>query len=214
MEFHQSCAERFSERLFNHLSKHFDGKVMNSDEFNIDLMIKSVPFNMNDDDIIDLSPINNNNNDDEDTHVINDNQEDTPVINDNQDTPVINDNQDTPVINDNQDTPVINDNQDTPVINDEEELFTDNIIDEPVDNKKDKKNKKKKVKKEKVVDPNKPKRKPNAYIMWKTHPDNAESINTKSKEINDETDKPYGKTKAASVIWKSLDKDEQAKWKP
>ena len=195
MEFHQSCAERFSERLFNHLSKHFDGKVMNSDEFNIDLMIKSVPFNMNDDDIIDLSPINNNNNDDVDT-------------------PVINDNQDTPVINDNQDTPVINDNQDTPVINDEEELFTDNIIDEPVDNKKDKKNKKKKVKKEKVVDPNKPKRKPNAYIMWKTHPDNAESINTKSKEINDETDKPYGKTKAASVIWKSLDKDEQAKWKP
>ena len=57
MEFHQSSAERFAERLFNHLSKHFDGKIMNSEEFTIDLMIKSTPYEIDEDDIIDISPV-------------------------------------------------------------------------------------------------------------------------------------------------------------
>ena len=56
MEFHQSSAERFAERLFNHLSKHFDGKIMNSEEFNVDLMIRSIPYEIDEDISIDISP--------------------------------------------------------------------------------------------------------------------------------------------------------------
>ena len=73
MDFHQTSAERFAEKIYNYIVEKFDGKVINSDECNVELMIKYIPFDINEDDIIDTDDIeisNNNNNDSE---------EDTPV---------------------------------------------------------------------------------------------------------------------------------------
>ena len=109
-----------------------------------------------------------------------------------------------------------------------EEVFNDNIQDDntqidntQIDNtthnteepvvKKVKKEKKKKEKKE--VDPNKPKKKPNAYIVFKTHPDNQELISKKATDIDDETGKPYGKVKAAGFLWKELSEEQREEWK-
>jgi len=40
-----------------------------------------------------------------------------------------------------------------------------------------------------------------------------EAINTKAEEINEETGKKYGKTKAAGILWGLLNKEEQGTWK-
>jgi hypothetical protein len=98
-----------------------------------------------------------------------------------------------------------------------EEIFNDNIPDDNTSNteepivKKVKKEKKKKEKKE--VDPNKPKKKPNGYIVFKTHPDNQELISQKAEEINEDTGKPHGKVKAAGILWKELSEEQQEEWK-
>ena len=98
-----------------------------------------------------------------------------------------------------------------------EEVFNDNIQDDNTSNteepivKKIKKEKKKKEKKE--LDPNKPKKKPNGYIVFKTHPDNQELISNKATEIDEETEKPYGKVKAAGKLWKELSDEQREEWK-
>jgi hypothetical protein len=66
MNFHQSAAERFAETLFNYISENFDGKTVNSDECNVELMIKKLPKDFDDD--IDYS--NSPTNTDTDTVVI------------------------------------------------------------------------------------------------------------------------------------------------
>jgi hypothetical protein len=124
------------------------------------------------------------------------------------------------------DFPSFNDNCDDDTSDDEysdvpqvkEEVFNDNIQDDNVTSnteepvvKKVKKEKKKKEKKE--VDPNKPKKKPNGYIVFKTHPDNQELISQKAEEINEETGKPHGKVKAAGILWKELSEEKQEEWK-
>jgi hypothetical protein len=118
--------------------------------------------------------------------------------------------------------PSFNDNYDDDTSEDEysevpqvkEEVFNDNIQDDNTtkpETKKGKKEKKKKEKKE--VDPNKPKKKPNAYIVFKTHPDNQELISQKAEEINEDTGKPHGKVKAAGILWKELSEEQQEEWK-
>ena len=123
------------------------------------------------------------------------------------------------------DFPQFNENYDDDTSEDEysevpqvkEEVFNDNIQDDNTSNteepivKKVKKEKKKKEKKE--VDPNKPKKKPNGYIVFKTHPDNQELISQKAEEINEETGKPHGKVKAAGILWKELSEEQQEEWK-
>jgi len=100
-----------------------------------------------------------------------------------------------------------------------EEVFNDNIPDDNTSNteepivKKIKKVKKKKDKEKKEVDPDKPKKKPNGYIVFKTHPDNQELISQKAEEINEETGKPHGKVKAAGFLWKGLSEEQQEEWK-
>ena len=49
MDFHQSAAERFAEAVFNYVSENFDGKVVNSDECNVELMLKNLPKDFDDD---------------------------------------------------------------------------------------------------------------------------------------------------------------------
>ena len=78
MDFHQTSAERFAEKIYNYISEKFDGKVINSDECNVDLMIKYIPFDINEDDIIDTDDIEISNNDN------NDSEEDTPVEEENE----------------------------------------------------------------------------------------------------------------------------------
>uniref|UniRef100_A0A6C0C6B4 Uncharacterized protein n=1 Tax=viral metagenome TaxID=1070528 RepID=A0A6C0C6B4_9ZZZZ len=208
MEFHQNTSERFAEKIITILSTKFDGKVMNSPDMTIELMIKSIPYEP-EDDIIDISPTPEkviNTIKPKDTSESSDEpQPETPINNENVDTPVIDD--------DGEDTPVIDDNEDNSVNNTNEEIFKDDIDDNEVEGK-PKKKKKKEKKAKKTPDPNKPKRQANAYIRWKTHPDNIDIIESKSIEINEETGEQYGKTKAAGFLWKQLDKEEQVKWKP
>lgn len=78
------------------------------------------------------------------------------------------------------------------------------------DKKKDKKNKKNK---ESEDNSDKPKRKPNAFIVFRTDPANLDAIIEKSNEINEETGKKFGKVKAASILWGALSEEEQSKWK-
>ena len=47
MDFHQSPIERYAERIFEHLCKEFDGKTINSNECNLNLMKKSFPHDFN-----------------------------------------------------------------------------------------------------------------------------------------------------------------------
>ena len=56
MDFHQTCEERFAEKIINFLSEKFDGKVMNSSEMTVEIMIKSIPSEP-DDDIVTISPV-------------------------------------------------------------------------------------------------------------------------------------------------------------
>ena len=53
MQFHQSAAERFAESIFGFISKEFDGKTVNSDEFNLELFMEKLPKDI--DDEIDLA---------------------------------------------------------------------------------------------------------------------------------------------------------------
>ena len=56
MDFHQSAAERFAESVFNYVSEKFDGKVVNSDECNVELMLKKLPKDFDDDIDHDINP--------------------------------------------------------------------------------------------------------------------------------------------------------------
>ena len=206
MEFHQTYHERFAEKIILHLSKQFDGKTMNSDDMTIELMVKSLPY-YKDDDIVDMSPtvpetviktipVPKDNEDNEEVSCPNNDHDEQVSSPEYEPEPEQSNNN-----NNHEPTPVINNDSD-------EELFTDNIVDIPV-----KKGKKKNNKQTDIPDNvEKVKRKPNAYINWKIHPDNAEAINIKADEINEETGKRYGKTKAAGFLWKLLSKEEQIKW--
>ena len=54
MDFHQTAAERFAERVFKYISKEFDGKVVNSEECNIELMLKHLSKDVDDVDLADI----------------------------------------------------------------------------------------------------------------------------------------------------------------
>jgi len=160
MDFHQSASERFAELVFKYIINQFDGKTINTEECNLDLMIKNLPEGFDDFDLEEcLSPP----------------QEENNVENTNEGEP---------------------------------EVFQDNI-DSP---KKDKK-KKKKEKNKSEPDPNKPKRKPNAFIIFRTDPENQDAIIEKSNETDEETGKKYGKVKAAGILWNALSEEEKSKWK-
>ena len=172
MDFHQSASERFAEQVFRYIIKEFDGKTINTDNCNLDLMIKNLPEGFDDFDLeecLDNSPI-------------------------------------TTVVESNNDLESVNNNESEP------EIFQDQI-----DSTQKKKNKKdKKIKKNSDNDEsteNKPKRKPNAFINFRTSSENLDAIIEKSEEINEETGKKLGKVKAAGILWKNLSEEEQSKWK-
>ena len=48
MDFHQSATELFAQRILEHVCNSFDGKTINTDQCNIELMLKSIPENIND----------------------------------------------------------------------------------------------------------------------------------------------------------------------
>lgn len=177
MDFHQSASERFAEQVFRYIIKEFDGKTINTDDCNLDLMINNLPEGFDDFDLEECLP----------------NQEEEEDYNENNN--------------------VINNE----INNEEPEIFQDNI-DSPKKNKKNKKDKKKGKKKDKKdVDSednsDKPKRKPNAFIVFRTDPANQDDIIEKSNEINEDTGKKYGKVKAAGILWGALSEEEQSKWK-
>ena len=189
MDFHQTSAERFAEKIYNYISEKFDGMVINSDECNIDLMVKNIPFNINEDDIVDI-----------------DDTDDTDDTADIDGTKISNNNNDPE-----EDTPVEEGN-DTVTDNNEDELFTDNIIDVPSS---DKKGKGKKKKKDKSVEDNSVKklRKPNKCVYFRTHPDNQQLIEEKAQEDNpDKPGKKIGKVKSGCNLWNSLSTAEQEEW--
>lgn len=161
MDFHQSASERFAEKLFEFVIKEFDGKIINSDDCNLELLMKKLPRDL-DEDIELIDHIQNNN------IVENDDVENEP------------------------------------------EVFQDNI-DSPKNNKKEKKKKNKKSSENDNED--KPKKKPNAYIIFKKHPDNQDAINKKAEDIDPDTNKKLGKVKAAGQLWRELSQAEQDEWK-
>jgi len=181
MDFHQSASERFAEQVFKYIVKEFDGKTINSDDCNLELMIRNLPQDFDDFDLeecLDNSPI-------------------ATVVEPNNNIESVND---------------VNENESEP------EIFQDNIDSSPKKVKKDKKNKKDKKKKksennESTDTENKPKRKPNAFINFRTSSENLDAIIEKSEEINEETGKKLGKVKAAGILWKNLSEEEQSKWK-
>ena len=174
MDFHQSASERFAEQVFMYIINKFDGKTINTEECNLDLMIKNLPEGFDDFDLEECLPQVT-----EET-----NNEENPSENTN-----------------------INEN--------EPEVFQDNIESpKKKKNKKDKKkDKKNKKNKESEDNSDKPKRKPNAFIVFRTDPANLDAIIEKSNEINEETGKKNGKVKAAGILWKALTEEEQSKWK-
>jgi len=162
MDFHQSASERFDEQVFKYITNKFDGKTINTEECNLDLMIKNLPEGFDDFDLEECLPPPKEENNVENT------------------------------------------------TENEPEVFQDNI-DTPKKNKKKKKNKEKKTQSDDSSD--KPKRKPNAFIVFRTDPDNLDAIIDKANEINEETGKKYGKVKGAGILWNALSEEEQAKWK-
>jgi outer membrane biosynthesis protein TonB len=174
MDFHQSASERFAEQVFKYLINKFDGKTINTEECNLDLMMKNLPEGFDDFDLEECLPQvedNNNNINDEDNNIENNNAEEPEVFQDNIDSPKKKKNK------------------------------------KKKDKKKDKKNK------ESTDNSDKPKRKPNAFIVFRTDPANLDAIIEKANEINEETGKKYGKVKGASILWGALSQEEQAKWK-
>ena len=178
MDFHQSASERFAEQVFKYIIKEFDGKTINTDNCNLNLMIKNLPEDFDDFDLEECLPH---------TEVI----EDPVHIN-----------------TDN------NNNSENNNTNNEPEVFQDNI-NSPKKKNKNKKKKEKKNKKNEESDNNtdKPKRKPNAFILFRTDPANLDAIIEKANETNEETGKKYGKVKAAGILWGALSEEEQSKWK-
>ena len=184
MDFHQSASERFAEQVFKYIIKQFDGKTINSDDCNLDLMIKNLPEGFDDFDLEECLPqVEENNNININNNI---NDEDNNIENN------------------------IDNNTEEP------EVFQDNIETPKKDKKKNKKKKdKKKDKKNTDSEDNsdKPKRKPNPFIVFRTDPENQDAIIEKANEINEETGKKYGKVKGASILWGALSEEEQSKWK-
>jgi len=172
MDFHQSASERFAEQVFKYIIKEFDGKTINTEECNLDLMINNLPEGFDDFDLEECLPqVTEENNNEE------------------------------------------NLSENTNINGGEPEVFQDNI-DSPKKKKEKKKKENKKKDPEKSDDnPDKPKRKPNAFIVFRTDPANLDAIIEKANETNEETGKKYGKVKAAGILWKGLTEEEQAKWK-
>ena len=56
MDFHQSASERFAEQVFKYIIREFDGKTINSDDCNLDLMIKNLPSGFDDFDLEECLP--------------------------------------------------------------------------------------------------------------------------------------------------------------
>jgi len=56
MDFHQSATELFAQRILEHVCNSFDGKTINTDQCNIELMLKSIPENINDNILQDSIP--------------------------------------------------------------------------------------------------------------------------------------------------------------
>ena len=108
------------------------------------------------------------------------------------------------------------DNVDPDIVLKEEE-FTDTISDsegsEEVDAVESPKEEKKKDKKEKKEKKEKVARALGNYVFFKGHPDNKDAINTAAEVINEETDKPFGKVKAAGIVWGKLTDEEKEEWK-
>jgi len=180
MDFHQSASERFAEQVFKYIIKEFDGKTINSDDCNLDLMIKNLPEGFDDFDLEECLPqVEENNN--------NINEQDNNIENN--------------IDNNAEEPEVLQDNIDSPRKKKKKKKK---------DKKKDKKNKKNK---ESEDNSDKPKRKPNAFIVFRTDPANLDAIIEKANEINEETGKKYGKVKAASILWKAMTEEEQTKWK-
>ena len=174
MDFHQTSAERFAEKIYNYIVEKFDGKVINSDECNVELMIKNIPFGISD--TVDLETPNNDNNDSE--------EENTPV------------------------------EEETVADNNEDELFTDNIIEDLIPDKKGKKKKKNKNKDKPSEDNTvKKPRKPNKCIYFRTHPENKQLIDEKAEENDPENpNKKLGKVKAGCTLWNALSTPEKEEW--
>lgn len=92
-----------------------------------------------------------------------------------------------------------------------EEVFNDNIqddedkVDEPV-------SKPKKHKKEKKDKSDKPSKPASSFVFFKSHPDNLTAIEEASKEINEDTGKPYGKVKGAGIVWGKMTDEEKKVW--
>lgn len=53
MDFHQSASERFAEQIFKYIIKEFNGKTINSDDCNTEIMMKNLPENFDDFDLED-----------------------------------------------------------------------------------------------------------------------------------------------------------------
>ena len=51
MDFHQSASERFAEQVFKYIVKEFNGKTINSDDCNLELMIQNLPQDFDDFDL-------------------------------------------------------------------------------------------------------------------------------------------------------------------
>ena len=56
MDFHQSATELFAQRILEHVCNSFNGKTINTDQCNLDLMLKSIPENINDNILQDSIP--------------------------------------------------------------------------------------------------------------------------------------------------------------
>jgi hypothetical protein len=111
------------------------------------------------------------------------------------------------------DTEQITDNSNAEEVQPEvkEEVFNDNIqddedkVDEPV-------SKPKKHKKEKKDKSDKPSKPASSFVFFKSHPNNLSAIEEASKEINEDTGKPYGKVKGAGIVWGKMTDEEKKVW--
>jgi len=56
MDFHQSASERFAEQVFKYIINKFDGKTINTDDCNLELMIKNLPDGFDDFDLEECLP--------------------------------------------------------------------------------------------------------------------------------------------------------------
>ena len=52
-----------------------------------------------------------------------------------------------------------------------------------------------------------------AYMYFKNHSDNQQSITEASAEINEDTGRPIGKVKGAGIVWGQLSDEEKEMWK-